>query len=53
MKTQAFIEIAPAKTKKVCNNCFYFRLWGVATGRCILECKDKSQRQTCSKFSWK
>jgi len=36
MKTKVFIDISPAKDKKVCSNCKHFSRFGVVSGLCML-----------------
>lgn len=50
---QVFIDIAPAKDKRVCNNCKNFDLYGVVTGYCKLKKRDKTQNQTCKDIDLK
>ena len=53
MEIKVFIDMAPAKTKKVCGNCKYWIQWGVSTGVCTNRktcCPDKMNYQTCKKF---
>ena len=50
MTTQIFYDISPGKDRKVCYNCVSFHLYGVSTGYCGTQCRDKQAGQTCSKF---
>lgn len=53
MTIRTFIDIAPSKEKKVCDNCNHFFKWGVSTGMCLnrKSCvPDKLDTQTCKKF---
>ena len=52
MKTEVFIDISPAKNKRVCSNCLHWRRWGVATGLCNVNNKGRNRTQgyTCKYF---
>ena len=53
MSSHFFIDIAPAKSKRVCNNCKNFDLAGVVTGYCRLKKKEKCNYQYCKAIDLK
>jgi len=52
MQIKSFIDIAPAKEKKVCGNCISFRLHGVVSGSCTRSktLKYRMNTEKCPKF---
>ena len=52
MKT--FLDISPAKDKKVCQNCEYFYKFGVHLGICHnrKHHTEKLDHQTCNRFEF-
>lgn len=53
MTIQVFIDIAPAKSKRVCNNSKNFDLTGIGTGYCRLKKKIKCNYQYCKEIDLK
>ena len=43
MKTETFIDIAPAKNKRVCSNCLSWFKWGTQTGTCDVTNENTNQ----------
>ena len=41
-KTKVFIDISPAKNKRVCSNCIHFNRFGVVSGLCMLTRRNKA-----------